>query len=275
VLSASAAPLKVGVLSLVVFPSVGLEISGAAGAEVSTVTLIVVEIDEMLPAASVALAVIECVPSLKALLGVKLQSPEPSAAIVPSELPPSKTSTVLSASAVPLKVGVASLVIALSAGLVISGALGAVVSIVTLIAAEAVEVLLAASVALAVIECVPSLKALLGMKLQSPEPSAAVVPSEVLPSKTSTVLLASAVPLKVGVASLVVAPSAGVVISGALGVTVSTLILTAVEAVEVLLAESVAVALIECVPSLSVPLVKLQSPEPSAMVVPSEVLPPS
>jgi len=53
---------------------------------------------------------------------------------------------------VPLKVGVLSLVVVLLAGLVIEGASGATVSIVTLIAVEAEEVLLAASVAFAVIE---------------------------------------------------------------------------------------------------------------------------
>ncbi len=41
------------------------------------------------------------------------------------------------------------------------------------------------------------------MKLQLPELLAVALPSEVLPSKTSTVLLASAVPPKVGVLSLV------------------------------------------------------------------------
>ena len=62
------------------------------------------------------------------------------------------------------------------------GALGAMVSTVMLIALEAVEVLLAASVAVAVIECVPSLKAVLGVKLQLPSDLAVVVPSLLVPS---------------------------------------------------------------------------------------------
>jgi hypothetical protein len=57
------------------------------------------------------------------------------------------------------------------------GALGAVVSTVMLTALEAPEVLLAASVAVALIECVPSERALEGVKLQLPSDLAVVVPS--------------------------------------------------------------------------------------------------
>ena len=59
------------------------------------------------------------------------------------------------------------------------GALGATVSTVMLTALEAPEVLLAASVAVAVSECAPSERAALGVKLQLPEElSAVAVPSE-------------------------------------------------------------------------------------------------
>ena len=71
---------------MVVVPLVGLLIAGALGAAVSTVMLIAPEALEVLPAASVAVAVIECVPSLRALEGVKLQLPELSALAVPSLL---------------------------------------------------------------------------------------------------------------------------------------------------------------------------------------------
>ena len=88
----------------------------------------------------------------------------------------------LLASAVPLMVGVALLVTVPSEGLLMLGTLAAPVSTVTLTALEALEVLLAASVAVAVMECVPSLKAVLGVKLQSPELSALAVPSLLVPS---------------------------------------------------------------------------------------------
>ena len=54
---ASAEPVNVGVLSLVVLPLRGLDIEGAVGARVSTVMLIAVEAGDMLPAASTAFAV--------------------------------------------------------------------------------------------------------------------------------------------------------------------------------------------------------------------------
>ena len=62
------------------------------------------------------------------------------------------------------------------------GALGATVSTVMLTALEALEVLLAASVAVAVMECLASLRAALGVKLQLPELSALTVPSLLWPS---------------------------------------------------------------------------------------------
>ena len=62
---------------------------GALGAAVSTVTLTALDALEVLPAASVAVAVMEWLPSERALLGVKLQLPEPSAVVVPKELVPS------------------------------------------------------------------------------------------------------------------------------------------------------------------------------------------
>ena len=91
---------------------------------------------------------------------MKDQSPLPSAVVVPMEEPSEKSSTVLSASAVPVKVGVASSVIlsveelpeseaAARSG--VDGADGAAVSMVIVKELEALEVLPAVSVAVAVI----------------------------------------------------------------------------------------------------------------------------
>ena len=66
---------------------------------------------EVLPAASVAVAVIAWEPVDREEPGVKDQSPLPSAVVVPMEEPSEKSSTVLLASAVPVKVGVVSSVI--------------------------------------------------------------------------------------------------------------------------------------------------------------------
>ncbi len=71
-------------------------------------------------------------------------------------------------------------------------------------APEATPVLPAASVALTVILCAPSVRGELAMD-QLPEPSAAVVPRSVVPllSYSLTVAPASAVPVNVGVVTLV------------------------------------------------------------------------
>ena len=127
---------------------------------------------ETFPAASVALAVMLCVPSLNALL-VMLQLPLPSAVVVPSTVLPSSNTTALLASAVPEKVGVVTLVllsvlelplslVAAMSG-VVGAVLGGVLSMVMLSAAEADETLPAASVALAVMLCVPAVRVLVLM----------------------------------------------------------------------------------------------------------------
>ena len=120
--------------------------------------------------------------------------------------------------AVQLHVGVVSFVGVVPVTL---GAVGAVMSMVRLTAVEALLTLPAASVALAVRLCVVSESVELVM-LQLP-PLAVAVPSDVVPSvsKSSTVLSTSAVPLTVGVVSLVDAPSDGEVIDGADGAVVS------------------------------------------------------
>ena len=62
---------------------------GTEGAVVSTVTVNDADAEEMLPAASDAVAEIACAPSLSAELGVKVQVPAPPTVAVPSRVGPS------------------------------------------------------------------------------------------------------------------------------------------------------------------------------------------
>src|SRR6266571_1540464 len=114
------------------------------------------------PAASVVRAVMLRVPSLRVLVVID-QSPLTSAVPVPTVVLPSRIVTVMPGSAVPVKVGVLSLVllsvfddpVSLAGSRSgVEGALGGVVSMVMIRAAEAGEMLPAASVALAVMLCV-------------------------------------------------------------------------------------------------------------------------
>ncbi|GCE96939.1 hypothetical protein NIES46_50140 [Arthrospira platensis NIES-46] len=241
------------VISLVV-------ISGASGALVSTVKLTVVDSSDVLPAASVADAVKLNSPSAKAVAGVNVQLPSPSAVAVPIELPSRKTSTVLPGSAVP---SITPLVISL---VVISGASGALVSTVKLTVVDSSDVLPAASVADAVKLNSPSAKAVAGVNVQLPESSAVAVPIELPSRNISTVLPGSAVPVISGVVSLV-APV--VVIVGASGAVVSTVKLTGVDSSDVLPAASVADAVKLNSPcAKAVAGVNVQFPESSAVAVP-------
>ena len=166
---ASALPLKVGVAALVLSSLFELPLSeavarsravGAAGAEVSTVTVSAVDATLVLPARSVALAVMTWLPLLKVGL-VRLQAPLVSADTLANAvvLPLSYSATVELASALPLKVGVAALVVLSVFELPLSevvarsravGAAGVEVSTVTVKADEAAPVLPARSVAVAV-----------------------------------------------------------------------------------------------------------------------------
>ncbi len=144
----------------------------------------------------------------------------------------------------------------------------------------------AGSVAVAVRLWLPSVRAaVVGVKVQLPEASAVVVPSSVVPSKMLMVLLASAVPASVGVASLVLPPEVSAPVTGATssvtlattgvaGAAVSTVRANAELAVLTLPAVSVAVAVRLWLPSVrAVVGVKVQLPEASAVVVPSSVVP--
>ncbi|MNV22811.1 hypothetical protein D3C71_1138030 [compost metagenome] len=117
---ASAVPFSVGVVSLVGLPlitgpvteptsSTTDEITGAVGAVASTLTTKAAVGPLVFPAASVAVMVSGCSPSLSAGVGVKDHAP-PVAVTVPISTPLSKIFTVEPASAVPERVGCASLV---------------------------------------------------------------------------------------------------------------------------------------------------------------------
>ena len=82
-----------------------------------------------------------------------------------------------------------------------TGRLGAVMSTVIVSASETLT-LPAASVALATISCSPSLK-VVAVIPQSPEASAVTVPRESSPENSSIEAFSSAVPVMVGVLSLV------------------------------------------------------------------------
>ncbi|MDO9173557.1 MAG: hypothetical protein Q7V62_02060, partial [Actinomycetota bacterium] len=76
---------------------------------------------------------------------------------------------------------------------------GLVKSIVIVRIADAVLVLPAASDAVAVMACAPSLNGALGVKLHAPPEPAVALPIELAPSRIVTAELASAVPPIVGV----------------------------------------------------------------------------
>ncbi len=139
-----------------------------------------------------------CGPSLKVGV-VQLQLPLASAIAVQSVVAPSFTVTVLPASAVPVIVGVLSLVLKVSVGVITTGAAGATVSTVTATGVLAGLVLPAGSVAVGVRVCGPLVKGVLGVQVQLPAPSTTAVQTVVAPSFTVTVLPGSPVPLIGGV----------------------------------------------------------------------------
>ena len=235
---ASAVPLKVGVVSLVMLSVLELPLSvpavmsgalGAPGAVASMVTARPEDATLVLPAKSVALAVMVWAPADRAEV-VMVQLPEPSAVPEPIRVVPSLSYslTVALASAVPLKVVVLVILSVLEMPVSVSrlGALGAFGAVVSMVMARPVEATLVSlpTVALAVMVWAPADRAEVVM-VQSPEPSAVPEPISVVPSVSYslTVALAGAVPVKVGVVSLVVlsvleAPlSVSAVMSGALG----------------------------------------------------------
>src|SRR5690606_40687435 len=97
----------IGVPSVLTVPSLGLVMLGAIGAVASITNVTAADSSLVLPAASVAFAVMPCARAHDALLGVNDQPPPPSAIVVHWEPPSLTTSTVLIPSAVPLIDGVA------------------------------------------------------------------------------------------------------------------------------------------------------------------------
>ena len=109
---------------------VGLEgpvSTDVSGIVVSTATVRVLERPEAFPAASVAMAVNACEPSASPETTL-LQLPPNDVAVTPLDATPSKSSTIDPGSAVPETVSVPLEVVAPSAGLVMAGDAGGVVS---------------------------------------------------------------------------------------------------------------------------------------------------
>jgi hypothetical protein len=271
----SPVPLMVGVLSFVAEPPAGPVITGAAGADVSTVNVSDADAGEVFPAASCCVAVIVCEPSANGVDGTQLQLPPLVTTAVHRVLPPSTTVTVAPASPEPVIVGVLSFVVEPLAGAVMAGADGAVVSTVNVTGADAGDVLPAGSVCVAVIVCEPSLNGADGTQLQPPPAATTAVHRVAAPSVTVTVSPTTPVPVIVGVLSLVLEPATGAVMTGAPGIAVITVNVTGADTGDVLPAGSVCVAVIVCAPSLN-GADGVQDHEPSAATVAvHSVVPPS
>ena len=161
---------------------------GAAGGAPTTVMTSGADAAPTLPAASIALAVIERAPL--ASVTSRLNAPVALAVVVPSEVVPSNNSTSVLANARPVIVSpdfwvvtLSELLIPLSSAAARSrpvGAAGGVLSTVMTSGADAAPTLPAASVTFAVIERVPL--ASVTSRLNAPVALAVVVPSKVLPS---------------------------------------------------------------------------------------------
>ena len=216
VLPGSAVPPMAGVLSLVWVT--GVVIVGPAGAALSTLKLRVAA-GPVLPAGSVAVASTVCRPSAKVGV-VQDQLPLALVTAVQSVTPPSFTVTVLPGSAVPVMVGVLSLVLKVSVGVTTTGAAGATVSTVNTRGVPAGLVLPAGSVWVGVSVCGPFVNGVVGVQVQWPTPSTTAVQTVVAPSFTVTVAPGSPEPLRAGV--LLPTVPVGEVMLGARGAVVST-----------------------------------------------------
>jgi hypothetical protein len=216
VLPAAAVPVKVGVVSLVRLSVVDDPESDAAiksgvdGAATGALMVIERAADAglVLPAVSVAVTVMMCVPCARGEL-VTVQLPLEFAVAVPIWVVPAYTFTALPASAVPVKVGVVLVVMLsvfdapVSEAAVKSGVDGAATEVSILIErAPDVGLVVLPDVAVAVMFCVPCARTEL-VTVQLPLEFAVAVPIWVVPAYTVTVLATSAVPVKVGVVSLV------------------------------------------------------------------------
>ena len=283
----SAVPATVG--AFVFTAPVFVVITGAAGPTVSVTTVSAREDAEALPARSVALTVSLCEPSVNVLDTIEYL-PSAAATAEPMLLAPSKSSTLLPASAVPVMVGVAVLVIPSMAEIPVSefvsnigvaGVSGAFVSMVTVNASETIDVLPAASLACTFSSWVPSARVALAM-VNLPVASAVAVPRTVVPSSNVTVLPASAVPTTFGVLTLVILsvddwPESDATSrenTGLFGATVSTVNARLLDPRDVFPPLSTVLATRLCAPSLNLLRgVATQLPLASVVVVPTNVVP--
>ena len=295
-LDPSAVPVTAGAVSLVM-RSPATPVSDAlvsvrpvgAVAAVSTVTTRPEDAAPVLPAASIARALRVCAPTARPLVA---NSQLPCALTVadPSRDAPSYSATTLPSAAVPVTTGAATLVTAsvvlrplsvAAVSLTDPGAAGAVVSMVTSRLPEPSRVLPAASRARVEKLWAPSAWALEVM-VQAPDRSAVAVPTTLPPTSRSMTLLASAVPVKVGVVTLVSrseleAPLSDAAVSegadGADGGVVSMVIVRAADRPLVLPAGSTACAVSVCAPSASAPSVASQAPLGLAVALPTSAPP--
>jgi hypothetical protein len=268
---ASAVPEGVCAATFVFVPFAGTLMTGAAGAVVSMVKVSEAA-DEVLPAASLAVADSVCEPCENVVAVGHVQVPPELAVTVQIVVAPSFTVTVELASAVPDGVCAATLVLVPFAGTLMTGAAGAVVSMVK-VSVAADEVLPAASFAVAESVCEPCENVVADGHVQVPPAVAVTVQMVVAPSVTVTVELASAVPEGVCAATFVFVPFAGTLMTGAAGAVVST-VKVSVAADEVLPAASLAVAESVCEPCENVVAVgHVQAPPELAVTVQIVVAP--
>lgn len=129
VLPGSAVPVMVGVASGVTWLVVGPVMTGVEGAVASMVKWFEFEAIDTLPAASLATALATCMPVVRSIEGVHENAPLVASAVaVQTTCPSTETVTVLPGSAVPDRAGRRVVEVDPSAGVVSTGALGAVVS---------------------------------------------------------------------------------------------------------------------------------------------------
>ena len=236
---ASALPIIMGEVS---FELEDREV-GASGAVVSIVIEREEDLEETLPAESVVLVVREYLPSSNSEERVIEKIPFSSTVVVPKTTSPLNNVIVELASALPFIVGVGLFVKA--EGVVREvGAFGVVVSIVKEREEDLEETLPAESVADALMEYVPSEIAEEGVKEKAPLLSAVVVPRVEESIKSVTLESVSALPVIVGVESLVIEEEVAKEV-GASGAVVSTVKEREEDLEETLPAESVAVNLTE------------------------------
>lgn len=246
--------------SLVDVPlSVAAVISGAAGVNGAVMLTMIFSAglaSDTLPARLVAVAVMACGPSLSAGLVVMVY-----VLLVQTCWPtrsPSAYSLIVSPVVhAPVKSGVASLVVLsvldapLSVAAVMSGAsnvAGVELSMVTLVAAVAVEALPAGSVWRAVIARKPFASGAVGVHVQVPLATTNGLPSTQSIATPSTLTVTAApfspVPVIAGVLSLVIVPVVGAVITGTAGGVLSYVTLLSVLVLAALLLPAVSVTLL-------------------------------